>query len=128
MFENDYVMRMIKEMVRTLIKLIFQIDTEKTEELHLEKEVAEELDRLQKLVDDGLVNQAENELLEELDIQNKQDFQLALVFYEYLNQKDTDFLKAYNFSREEISQGIRNVTEMYGYGSMLGAFAEEETL
>ena len=128
MFENDYVMRMIKEMVRTLIKLIFQIDTEKTEELHLEKEVAEELDRLQKLADAGLVNQAENELLEELDTQNKQDFQLALLFYEYLNRKDTEFLKAYDFSREEISQGIRNVTEMYGYGSMLGAFAEEETL
>ncbi|MBQ4529771.1 MAG: hypothetical protein IJA36_04035 [Lachnospiraceae bacterium] len=53
---------------------------------------------------------------------------MALLFYEYLNRKDTQFLKACDFSREEISQGIKNVTEMYGYGSMLGAFTEEGTL
>ena len=28
MFEQDYIMRLIKEMVRTILKLLFNIDTE----------------------------------------------------------------------------------------------------
>lgn len=126
MFENDYIMRVIREMVRTLLKLICQIDIEKTEELQMDEETATKLARLERLVDDGNINQAENELLEQTDTANPQGLQLALLFYEYLNQKDTEFLKTHDFSREEISDGIKSIVNFYGYGSTLAAVAQEE--
>lgn len=126
MFENDYIMRVIREMVRTLLKLICQIDMEKTEDLQVDQETAMELDRLKGLVDEGKINQAENELLEQAEAMNPKGLSLALLFYEYLNQKDAEFLKAHDFSREEISDGIKSIVKSYGYGSTLAAVAQEE--
>lgn len=42
MFEQDYVMRLIKEMVRFLVKLIFSVDTEHPMEQLLERETIRE--------------------------------------------------------------------------------------
>ena len=47
MFEQDYVMRLIKEMVRAILKLLFNIDTESpTVELLENKEEQETLENL----------------------------------------------------------------------------------
>ena len=63
MFEQDYIMRLIKEMVRTLLKLLFHIDTDsQTEELLKEREEKETLNALLELVDGGEINEAENRL------------------------------------------------------------------
>ena len=59
MFEQDYIMRLVKEMVRAILKLIFNIDTESpTAELLEEQEEKETLDRLLRLVNNGSINQA----------------------------------------------------------------------
>ena len=50
MFQNDYIMRMIREMIRTLIKLLCNIDLEKTEDLQLDKEAAEKLSSLNRVL------------------------------------------------------------------------------
>lgn len=122
MFQNDYIMRMIREMIRTLIKLLCNIDLEKTEDLQLDKEAAEKLSFLKKAVDNLLVEKAENELLEGLNLENKQDFLVALLFYQYLNEKSDDFLAASNFSREEVEEGLKTVVKLYGYEGMTEAF------
>ncbi len=124
MFQNDYIMRMIREMVRTLIKLLCNIDTEKTEELKLEKESAEKLQALKKLVDNGFIESAEDQLLEEINVDNKQDFLTAVLFYQYLNEQSDDMLTAANFSREEVAEGLKTVAKIYGYESVLNAFLE----
>ncbi len=54
MFEQDYVMRLIKEMVRAILKLLFNIDTESpSAELLEESEQRETLDTLLDMIDDG---------------------------------------------------------------------------
>ena len=54
MFEQDYVMRLIKEMVRAILKLLFNIDTESpTIELLENKEEKETLENLIGMVDAG---------------------------------------------------------------------------
>ena len=54
MFEQDYVMRLIKEMVRAILKLLFNIDTESpTIELLENKEEKETLENLIDMVDAG---------------------------------------------------------------------------
>ena len=61
MFEQDYVMRLIKEMVRAILKLLFNIDTESpTIELLENKEEKETLENLIDMVDAGEINEAEN--------------------------------------------------------------------
>ena len=115
MFEQDYIMRLVKEMVRAILKLIFNIDTESpTAELLEEQEEKETLDRLLRLVDNGSINQAENELYELLAEENKTNLKIALLFYSHLNEKDNAFLEEYNFSREEVEEGLRTVVAQYG--------------
>ena len=115
MFEQDYIMRLVKEMVRAILKLIFNIDTESpTEELLEEQEEKETLDRLLRLVDSGNIDQAENELYELLAEENRTNLKIALLFYSYLNEKDDTFLEEHNFSREEVEEGLRTVVAQYG--------------
>ena len=65
MFEQDYVMRIIKEMVRAILKLLFNIDTDSpsTELLEDEKE-QQKLDALLDMVDADSINEAENIIYE----------------------------------------------------------------
>ena len=63
MFEQDYVMRLIKEMVRAILKLLFNINTETpTVELLENKEEKETLENLLDMIDNGKINEAENRL------------------------------------------------------------------
>lgn len=122
MFQNDYIMRMIREIIRTLVKLLCNIDLEKTEDLQLDAEAAKKLLSLKRSVDNSQVEKAENDLLEGLNVENKQDFLVALLFYQYLNEKSNDFLSASNFSREEVEEGLKTVVKLYGYEGVAEAF------
>ena len=65
MFERDYIMRMIKEMVRAIIKLLFGIDTQSpTAELLQDAEQKQTLEELYDLVDAGEICEAENRVIE----------------------------------------------------------------
>jgi hypothetical protein len=95
---------------------------DKKEELLLnEKETEEKYNELLYLIDKGEINEAENKLLDELNPADIQNYKIALIFYLYLNEKDIDFLEEYNFSRGEITDGLKYVSEIYGYGSMADA-------
>ena len=102
MFEQDYVMRIIKELVRAILKLLFNIDTDSpsTELLEDEKE-QQKLDALLDMVDAGSINEAENIIYEITENGDKVNLEIALLFYSYLNDKSDDFLEEHNFSRDE---------------------------
>ena len=58
MFEQDYIMRVIKEMIRAILKLLFSIDTDSpTMELLSEKEQVETTEKLMEMVDGGKINE-----------------------------------------------------------------------
>lgn len=126
MFEQDYIMRLIKEMIRMALKLLFHIDTDSpTAELLEEKVAKETLDRLLDLVDSGSINQAENELYELLKQENMTNLEIALLFYSYLNDKEDDFLEKHDFSREEIRTGLKEVISRYGFDGIAETFLTE---
>lgn len=126
MFEQDYVMRLIKEFVRALLKLIFHIDTESPSvELLESTEQRELLDDLLDMVDAGEINEAENQVYELITNKAPGSLELALLFYSYLNEKEEDFLKEHDFSREEIRLGIEGVAEHYGLSSIAKTFLME---
>lgn len=115
MFEQDYFMRLIKEMVRAILKLLFNIDTDSPSAELLEgAEEQQTLDELLDMVDHGFINEAENKIYEITEEGKKTDLELALLFYSYLNDKSDEFLEAYNYSRDEIKAGLKDVTVRYG--------------
>ena len=123
MFEQDYVMRLIKEMVRAILKLLFHADTESpTVELLENKEEKETLENLLDMIDDGKINEAENRLYDLISDTDVNSLKIALLFYSYLNNKTDDFLKENDFSRDEIKSGLENVTDSFGLSSIAKTF------
>ena len=115
MFEQDYVMRLIKEMVRALLKLLCNIDTDSpSAELLNDKEEQQILDVLLDMIDEGRIDDAENAVYELTQDADQRYLKIALLFYSYLNDKSDEFLKEHNFCREEIESGLRDVTARYG--------------
>ena len=123
MFEQDYIMRQIKEMVRALLKLLFNTDTEfpGAEILNI-KEDRQTLENLLDMVDEGRIDEAENRLFELSESGDMEGLKLALLFYSHLNDKSDEFLEVHDFSREEIRSGIRDMAEKYGVGSFSDIF------
>lgn len=123
MFEQDYVMRLIKEMVQAILKLLFNIDTESlTIELLENKEEKETLETLLDLVDTGKINEAENRLYDLISTKDMNSLEVALLFYSYVNDKTDDFLEANDFSRDEIKLGIKNVADSFSLNSIAKMF------
>ncbi len=123
MFEQDYIMRLIKEMVRAVLKLFFNIDTESpTAELLENKEQKEILENLLDMIDAGNINEAENELYDLISDKDMSSLEMALLFYSYLNDKTDEFLEENNFCREEIKLGMENVAETFGLTSIAKMF------
>ena len=123
MFERDYIMRMIKEMVRAIIKLLFGIDTQSpTAELLQDAEQKQTLEELYDLVDAGEICEAENRVIELAENGNGSDLEIAVLFYSYLNEKSDAFLEEHRFSREEVMQGLKDIASRHGLGEMADVF------
>ena len=119
MVEQDYIMRIIHEMVRTFLKLIFHIDEEKQEEVQFEdSNVQGNFENLCAMADRGEINQAENILYEELEEGNVEYLKMAVLFYEHLNKMSNEYLEKCDFSRIEVAEGMKHVMKMYGYDSL----------
>lgn len=121
MYEQDYIMRLIKEMVRAILKLLFNIDTESpSSELLKDAEEKQTLESLLDMIDEGRINEAENSLYDSIENLDKSGLEIALLFYSYLNDKSDEFLEEHDFNREEVKQGLENITSRYG----ISGFAE----
>lgn len=119
MYEQDYIMRLIHEITRTLIKLIFNIDEEKNEEIMIQTGgLGEKYDPLLELLKQGKINEAENLLYEELDPANKEYLKIGLLFYEQLSRLSPEVLESSDYTSEEIKEGIQHLLSLYGYENM----------
>lgn len=129
--EKDYIMRMIKEMVQVLFSLVFG---KKYVSVELEDENKYEvsgntLKYFFDMIDQGDINEAENILLEDLDYTNKEEVMAAAFFYQHLSQKDDDFLRRNDYTKEEVLFGFKQLLEKSGYKDLIrliGRVDEEE--
>lgn len=123
MFEQDYIMRLIKEMVRTIIKLLFGKDTQSpTVELLQDTEQKQTMEELYALVDAGEICEAENRVIEWTENGKRSDLEIAVLFYSYLNEKSDAFLEEHRYSREEIMEGLKEVASQHGLEGMANLF------
>ena len=126
MVEQDYIMRLIKELIRALLKVIFHTDLDMPSvEMLKDAQRRCALEELLNLMDNGEINEAENWLSELLEDGGGEELALALLFYSHLNEKSNDFLEAHDFSREEIKAGLEDALQSQGLSEMAEAFLSE---
>ena len=124
--EKDYIMRMIKEMVRVLFSLIFgkkyvSVELENKYEIS-GKNLKDFLD----MIDSGEINEAENMLLDSIDYTDRNEVMAAALFYQYLSEKDSEFLKNNNYTKEEVLSGFKQLLMQSGYTDLLCLVKDEE--
>lgn len=122
-YQQDYVMRLIKQMMQAIAKIIFK----KTEEEEIPEQLittdgdgGNEID-LFALADSGQINEAENLLYKHLDTSDMSQLRNAFAFYEHINDYQNDFLEEHNYSREEVLDGIKNISADFGVSGLIDA-------
>ena len=119
--EKDYIFRMIKDLTKSIAQLIL-CKSEIEYELPKESEYSR-VDtlyvKLIELVNMGQINEAEDLLFDEINPSDMRQFEMAMSFYLYLNDFGDDYLEKNNYSRDEITEGIRSICKEYGVSSMV---------
>lgn len=115
-YEQDYVMRMIKDMVRALALVLFG-------KKDIRYEIPEENDRtdadnlymkILHMADQGEINEAENILLTEIPEDTPDYHVMKTDFYQHISEYSDDFLAEHNYTREEILEGLESIAQDYG--------------
>lgn len=109
MYEQDYIMRQIKECVAVAMKVFFDIETDPPASLIIQNHKKQVLaDNLMDKIDSGKIEQAIFELKSETCNKYLDDLLLGYKFYSYLCQKDDDFLEKYNINYYDIKNEMKN--------------------
>lgn len=118
--EKDYIMRMIKEVVRMLFTLMLGREYTHVElpEENSFTVSGKKLKEYKTMVDKGEINEAENLLLEHLDYDSGDEVAGAAFFYSYISEKEEDFLIANCYSTEEALDGLKRLAKRAGYAEV----------
>ena len=123
MFEQDYIMRQIQQILKVLVKVLFNIDSETiSSSLIQDRETKEIADDLLRKIDSGHINEAENELSELIENGAMNNLLVGIVFYSYLNEKDDNYFEINYFSRDEVENSIKHLLSKYGLETMADIF------
>lgn len=122
-YEQDYIMRMVRDMAKMIAKMLLgravpeyalpEREENFTKEDNLYKRWIEMADR-------GEINEAENELSDYLEegTGEKKELRAALGFYVHINEYSDDFLDEHDYSREEIYQGVEDLSARFGVSGL----------
>ena len=117
---QDTLMRQIQVLIQGLGKLLGRNETFNVETVEPNNNV--KLDTLHRRLIDILnrneFNEAENLLFEQIDTSENSNFILALDFYTRLNEFTDEALNINNYTREEIKDGLEEVSRLFGFESV----------
>ena len=118
MFQNDYIMRQIETFVRLLAKVLLCKEEDDLFTFSIIEKMGDEADpllaKLSRLVDRGEINEAEDCLFEELEKGGLKTVETAMCFYKSLNDMSDEELESCNFSREEITEAVKDIGRRFG--------------
>lgn len=119
--EKDYILRMVKDLVKSIAHIVLG-----KSEMEYELPENDEYSRIDylyvkllELVNQGKINDAEDMLFDEINTSDMKQFEMAMSFYLYLNDFGDDYLESNDYSRDEISEGIKSICKEYGVSSMV---------
>lgn len=116
MFEEDWMMRQVENMVNFLTAMALKKKSSKYEVLN--NDSSKDTDTLHlkliELISSCKINEAENLLFESIDKNNKRYLEVAIDFYSRVNDLDNKALEKSEFSREEIEEGLKDIADIFG--------------
>ena len=119
MLKNDYIMRKIEEWISMILEFVFKIDKNSSPEKLLKLEESKEiLKNLKSKIDNGNINEAEDSLFKMLKYKTQDSLLIGLLFYSYLNEKDSKFLNEHDFERDEIKTGIKDLLKEFNMNNL----------
>ena len=119
MLKNDYIMRKIEEWISMILEFVFKIDKSSSPEKLLKLEESKEiLKNLKSKIDNGNINEAEDSLFKILKYKTQDSLLIGLLFYSYLNEKDSKFLNEHDFERDEIKTGIKDLLKEFNMNNL----------
>ena len=111
MYEQDYIMRIISDLIKFLSKVVFGKNNAIYE--ISEDEGYKESDELHRelidLISQKRINEAEDLLFEKFNSSDNRQIMVAIDFYQRLNAFNDKDLNESNFSRKEIEEGLRDI-------------------
>lgn len=115
-FQQDFIMRQIELITRYIAESIFKKESPEYE--IVEKETLSDTDKLHnkliQLIDEDKINEAEDILFDKLDTNDQKYLEVALDFYSRLTKLDEDTLERNDFTKEEIAEGLVDVSSKFG--------------
>lgn len=118
-YEQDYIMRLIKQMMQALASILFNKKLEEEPAAELTSADGSQKVDLLALADSGRINEAENLLWEQLDTTDMANLGTAFAFYEHINEYTNAFLEDHDYSREEVLDGIRSMAAAFGVSNLV---------
>lgn len=122
MYEQDYIMRMNRDVIRTLAKLVLGKDMEEPMDITADELKSE--DKRMLVLSNGQENlgnitELEKKIQEQIMEHKERALEQALLFYSYLNKQSDEFLEAKDFDKEKIKDGLMFVARQYGIADIV---------
>ncbi|MDT8718175.1 hypothetical protein IAI10_16025 [Clostridium sp. 19966] len=118
MYEQDYIERLIKSIGQLLVGIfmgkenVISLKEEESEVILSGEKVLEIM--LKKYISEGKINEAEDILFDTLEKhKSPKYFEVALWFYSEINKLEEDELTRYNFSKQEIVDGLESIKKLF---------------
>lgn len=124
MFEQDYLMRQIKEFIAFMMKLLFNAEIRSADEL-IAYQDSSGGGVLFRMIDSGKIREAEALLYESMQTKTADNLLKGYAFYAYLAQQEDEFLEENHYSREMIAEGVRRLAALFDAGHLVGLFLPE---
>ena len=126
MFEQDYLMRQIKEFIAFMMKLLFGAELRTADELiDYQQNSGDGSGILFRMIDSGDIRQAEELLYESIQTKTADNLLKGYVFYQYLAQQEDEFLEAHDYSRRMIAEGVRRLAALFDASHLVSLFLPE---
>lgn len=119
MYEEDYIKRLIKSIGQMAVAIVAGRDAVQSN-IKLDKfniSISEDglLEMMvRKYVSGGKINEAQDMIIDAIKShRSKQNYKIALAFYEEINKWDENRLSKCNFSKQKIIEGLENIKKLY---------------
>ena len=117
MYEQDYIIRINNEVIRTMVKLLSNKDIGTPVDISdgaIKGENKKMLEAANGQSGIDNIKKMEEKILTLVDANKEGALEKALVFYGYLNELTEDELLSGNYSHEKIKKGLKMIAESYG--------------
>ncbi len=119
MFEEDYIMRQIKECVAAAMKLVFNIDTPTRASLIINsRDNLEKLNSLLQTMDEGRIRESITSLHKYTKERTLDDLLIGMDFYTHLCEIDDDILEADNMNYSDIREDMKKFFSDFGLSNV----------